>query len=162
LNEEDGKWITQTAEAMVREILKQMANVQVRLLSASQKQAGVTMDDVYDHIYGDRQMEVQLRAEPELFYRMAKNIGGTDPQDEDEIADYATEIFNVLCGRFISEICNRDHISMRFNPPQYRKSSYVSRTEGNETLHTLSFRTEKEELLEFAWGEQPQPLTARE
>jgi hypothetical protein len=97
-------------------------------------------------------MEVRLRAEPAIFYQLTRNVSGDEPQDEGEVWEYAEEFFNVLCGRFISAICNRDHIRMRFDPPRYQKAADVSDMETDRLLHTLSFKTEKDELLEFLWG----------
>jgi hypothetical protein len=152
LNEDEYEWVTQTAEVLVCEILKQMAGIQARRLPDCAQLAGLRLDAVCAHIRGDCCMEVQLRTEPESFYRLTRNISGEDPLGEAEIQEYATEFFNVLCGRFISAICDRDHILMRFDPPEYQKSACAPDSDTSAELHTLAFRTELEELFEFSWG----------
>jgi hypothetical protein len=152
VNEEDGLWVTHMAEGLVCDMLDQFADIRVRRLPETQRNNGVTMDAVCGHIRGDRQMEVRLCAEPGMFYRLTQNIIGDKPQNEDEVHEYAAEFFNVLCGRFISAICDRDHIIMEFNPPQYQKASGTLGAGMELIQHTLSFTTEKEERLEFSWG----------
>jgi hypothetical protein len=152
LNEDDCKWVTQTAEVLVCGILEQMAGVRAYHLPEPVEDAGLQMDTVCGHIHGDCRMEVQLRAKPESFYRLTRDISGEDPLSEDEVQEYATEFFNVLCGRFISAICDRNHILMRFDPPEYQKSACAPDEGACIELHTLAFRTELEELFEFSWG----------
>jgi hypothetical protein len=144
---------------MVCEILKQMAGIQAYRLPEPVEDTGLKMDTVCGHIHGDYRMEVLLRAEPESFYRLTRNISGEDPLGEDEVQEYATEFFNVLCGRFISAICDRNHILMRFDPPEYQKSSCAPDTGVCAKLYTLTFRTELEELFEFSWGKRMSEAT---
>jgi hypothetical protein len=152
LTEEDGNWVTHTAEGLVRDILKQMAGIQIQRLPQIPDVADGSMDVVCGHIYGDYHMEVQLRAQPQVFSRITRGIGGHEPEDEGEVEEYATEFFNVVCGRFISEICNRKHIFMRFNPPEYQKAARRSDLAVYKIACILPFRTDEDELFEFLWG----------
>jgi hypothetical protein len=48
---------------------------------------------------------------------------------------------------------------MRFDPPEYQKSAYAPDTGVCAKLHTLTFRTELEELFEFSWGKRSSEAT---
>jgi hypothetical protein len=154
LSDEENRWVTQTAETLVCDILKQMADIQAYRLPDATELDGLQLDTVCAHIHGDYCLEVRLCSEPESFYRLTRNISGEDPLGEAEIQEYATEFFNVLCGRFISAICDRNHVLMRFDPPEYRKAACAPDTGVCVEVHTLAFRTELEELFEFSWGKR--------
>jgi chemotaxis protein CheY-P-specific phosphatase CheC len=139
------------AEALVYEVLEQMAGI-TTLCQPSRKVPTVGMDTVYGHVTGDFRMEVQLRAQPSLFHRIASNIIGGDPESVEEVEEYATEVFNVLCGRFISELCSVTHTVIKFRPPLYKTAAETAKMGAGEPLSMLLFETDNKEPIEFCWS----------
>jgi chemotaxis protein CheY-P-specific phosphatase CheC len=148
----DGVWVYDLAEALVYEVLEQMAGI-TTLCQSSRKMPRVKMDTVCGQINGDFHMEVQFRAEPGTFRRLASNIIGGEPEGPEEVQEYATEVFNVLCGRFVSEICSVTHTVIKFQPPQYKTAAEIVADGAGEPLSMLFFVTERKEPIEFCWSE---------
>jgi hypothetical protein len=145
-------WVYRMAEHLVSEITEEMAGIQMWPQTEDNVRP-VEMDTVWGFVNGDFQMEVQFRAQPCVFYRMASNIIGGEPEGPEEVREYAVEYFNVLCGRFVSELSRTTHVPARFRPPEYTSSDGYQRP--REPQSTLYFLTDKNEQAAFSWSEQP-------
>lgn len=143
-------WIVLMANLLVCEIMEKMSGIHLEH-APPPEEANRTMDAVLGVMDGTYPMKLQFRAEPSLFCRLARNIMGEEPQDAQEIQEYATEFFNVLCGRFISELYYATQSPVRLYPPQYKTAPHVTSLEGLGTLSTLCFLSEQGELAEFSW-----------
>lgn len=137
------------AEALTREILEESAGI--RLSPREGEAKGVPLDAVCGVVDGGFRTQMQFRAEPRLFRRMACNMVGEPVDSEEEIHDSATEFFNILCGRFISEIYRQTHIPASFYPTRYVEAEEVPELGRSEQLETLRFISEERELAEFSW-----------
>lgn len=142
-------WIHVMAEQMLLEITEEMAGI--HLTTVETKEREVRMDGVCGRTDGDHRMRFQFRAEPGVFYRMAKNMIGDEPTDTEEVQEYAVEFFNVLCGRFISEIHQATKSSARFAPTHYEEGPKLTFLDGEEQLVRLQFISDENELVEFVW-----------
>lgn len=143
-------WVLRMADILVYEILDQMAGIQIRNSTANE--AGTTdMSTVYGFVDGEYRMQLQFRADPRMFGRFAENMMGKPPQEED-IRDYAEEFFNVLCGRFVSEIYRATQMKARFFPTRYGEPCKALREEEPELSCTRYFVSEEREHAEFSWS----------
>jgi hypothetical protein len=149
--EDAGTWVTRLAEQVVCEVFAQMAGVSLRRQRDGQPSAA-EMDMVYGQVWGDCSMRVQLCAQPRTFYRLAQGILGVEPGGQEEVRECAVECFNVLCGRFVSEIFRMTESKARFDPPKYRAYRDGLEAAADEPLKTLYFATENGEWAEFSWS----------
>jgi hypothetical protein len=149
-NDQDA-WIADLAKYMVSEVLEEWAGISV---SISEEAVPTTrMDTVFSHVDGDCSIEVQFRAEPSVFYQMARNILEEEPESPEEVREFAEEFFNVLCGRFIAEICTARDLSIRLHPPTYQTADVGARAIGfREPQAAVFFQTDQKELAEFSWS----------
>lgn len=97
----EGQWICHLADALACEIIKEMAEIPLKRMDTRVHDR--MLDVVHGNIDGEYPMKLLFRAEPRLFGRIAENMIGEQPEDEEETREYAREFFNVLCGRFVSE-----------------------------------------------------------
>jgi hypothetical protein len=149
-NDQDA-WIADLAKYMVTEVLEEWAGISVR--TSEKTVSTARMDTVFSHVDGDCTIEVQFRAEPSVFYQMARNILEEEPESHEEVKEFAEEFFNVLCGRFIAEICTATNLSIRLHPPTYQTADVGVRAVGfQEPQGAVLFETDKKELAEFSWS----------
>jgi len=105
------------------------------------------MDGVYGWVDGG--IQLLFRAEPRLFQRLAANMLGAPARDAEEVQEFATEFFNTLCGRFISELYRVAKGPARFHPTRYE--TYPNVTPLGEDTVVLSYSSEEQETAEFSW-----------
>ena len=146
------EWVRKMAGTLISEVSKKMSEINL-LPNETQPSAPVLeeMEAVYGHVEGDYRMVMQLRAEKNFFYRFAENMIGDAPEDWSEVEDYATEFFNVFCGRFVSELYIATGRAARFYPPVYEYPPNVSRVEPTEQVCSLYFVSDKNECAVFSW-----------
>jgi hypothetical protein len=113
------------------------------------------MDTVYSEVDGDYRLEVWFRAEHRWFQRLASCLLGEQTEDETDIQESATEFFNVLCGRFVSELCRTTHFPARLDRPRFTRAAAESGVPAAETRSILYFETEEQERAEFSWTREP-------
>ena len=112
------KWVEEMAVKLTCDITDQMANIHLTCVPEIGKfEEQMVMVGVCALIGGDSTFSVRLCAEKSLIVRLVRNMTGLDANDED-VQDYAMEFFNTLCGRFISEIINKN----KMNSVNIRKS----------------------------------------
>ena len=104
-------------------------------------------DIVFGFLDGDPTMQLQFAAEKSFFHRLAASILGDEPEDEEEIREYAAEFANVLCGRFVSELCRATNTVARFRPTVYGGENI-----NYEKLQTVRFVSDHQEEVTFSWG----------
>jgi chemotaxis protein CheY-P-specific phosphatase CheC len=146
-------WVYTMAEQLVCDVMDQMAHISVQR-QAERTTPDVEMDSVYGYINGYDQMEIRFRAEPSVFRRLTDGILGGNSENEEDIQETAVEFFNVLCGRFVSELSTITHVPARFFSPQYKTVTNDSQQESSEPLSTVFFETDNKELAEFSWSER--------
>lgn len=143
------------AQVLVCEILELMSGIQLRQHPSWMETAGdKRLEAIYGFVNGDYQIELRFLAEPHLFFRLAQNMIGREPKEE-EVQDYAMEFFNVLCGRFISELYKATNTSARFFPTKYESSLDVTILSEEPSLSTIYFISDKQELAAFSWTATP-------
>lgn len=141
------------AETLISEVTEKMSGINL-LPNETQPSDPLleAMDAVYGRVEGDcHRMVMQLRAEKKFFYRFAENMIGDAPEDWSEVEEYATEFFNVFCGRFVSELYIATGRAARFYPTVYEYPPNVSRVEPTEQVCSLYFISEKNEYAVFSW-----------
>lgn len=143
-------WVPEMADLLVREVVEQMSGIQLGSCPPGSAQP-MDMDVVYGLVDGEYQMNLHFKAERRLFNRFARNMIGGEPQSEDEVREYATEFFNILCGRFVSEIYHSTRMAARFLPTQYGKSFDKGTPEPEKVFCTRCFLSDEQEFAEFSW-----------
>jgi len=146
---EESLWIRTMAEDLTCEITEQMSGIRMW----SRGSPGETvMDTVCGFVDGKRDIPLFFRAEPAFFSDLARRMIGKEPKDEEEVREYAAEYFNVLCGRFISEICRATHVVARFDPTMYFPAPYEPEEGTCDPQHTLYFESDRQNLAQFSWS----------
>ena len=110
----DCNWVNQMAGTLVCEIIDLMAGIQLRNHPAWGEAAKERdIDAIYGFVEGDVPMKLRFLAEPRMLSRLARNMLGSEPE-KGEAQEYAMEFFNILCGRFISELYKATETTTRF------------------------------------------------
>lgn len=141
-------WVGDLAEELIREITEQMAGI--HLLRINETVVCKDRDVVYGYLEGEQPMQLQLTAEKSFFYRLAKNIIGDEPEGMEEVREYVAEFANIICGRFVSEICVATNTVARFRPTVYGVGEHTE----EETLQTVSFISDRQEIVSFSWSRE--------
>lgn len=138
------------ADALTCEIMDVMSGIRLSRC-CEPTPSGMQMSGVFAVVQGQRyHMQLQFRAEPRMFLRLARNMIGSEPADSAEVEDYAAEFFNVLCGRFVSELCRASRTPARFTPTLYEPVPRELQA-GKSKVKTLYFVSENHERAQFSW-----------
>ena len=148
----DTAWVSHLAAQLVCEVAEQMGDIRLSRVPHSAETAEREVDAVCALIGGDYDISIQLCAERVLFVRFARNMLGEEPNEED-VREYAREFFNVICGRFISELINRADVKAKLMPVRYELSGTVAAPHGE--LRQLSFISDVQEYVTFSWTPLP-------
>lgn len=147
----DHTWVNQMAQELVREITQQMSGIELNNCDALPADVNLEeLDAVYSLAVGNYRMQMQFRAQDSMFFRLARNMIGDEPEDRYEVQEYAAEFFNVLCGRFVSRLAEENHGLPFFAPPQYESPPDVTELIA-EPRHTLCFMSDDQETAVFSW-----------
>ena len=95
-------------------------------------------------------MKLRFLADPRMLSRLARNMLGSEPE-KGEAQEYAMEFFNILCGRFISELYKATETTTRFFPTRYEALPNPTGLGGDTSLSTVYFISDEEELAAFSW-----------
>lgn len=137
------------AEDLTREITAKMSGISLNRVDEKPNPSD-EVDIVYGFLDGETTMQLQFAAERRFFRRLAENIIGGEPEDEEEIREYAAEFANVLCGRFVSEICRATNTVARFRPTVY---GYDPRSKKEDIL-SVWFISDRQEQVTFSWSQE--------
>lgn len=140
------RWVGDLAEELTREITMKMAGIHL-VRCDDRPNTDTEKDTVYGFLDGEQTMQLQFAAEKTFFHRLAAGIIGDEPEDDEEVREYAAEFANVLCGRFVSEICRATNTAARFRPTVYGGGG-----ETCEELQTVRFISDKQEDITFSWS----------
>jgi hypothetical protein len=132
-----------------------MAGIEMQRQPNTGQTPKTQMDTVYSKVDGDYQLEVWFRAEHRWFKRLACSLLGEDTEDETDIQEAADEFFNVLCGRFVSELCRTTHFPARLDRPRFITDTEENGVPAENTRSILRFVTENQERAEFSWTREP-------
>lgn len=148
------RWVREMARALVQEIAEMMAAVTLAPAVAPLPEAAPRLEAITGYVEGDYRIELRFLAEPAMLRRLAENMMGA-PAGEEEVREYAMEFFNVLCGRFISELYKATGTSARFFPTRYELCPDISALADQLSMRTVYFVSEKGELAAFSWSSAP-------
>lgn len=114
-------WVSDLADALIREIFQETAGILlVRRQGPPPPAAGSpSLVSIYSRADGAYVTELVFRGELPLFFQVAANMQENPSPSLEDAADYTLELFNIFCGRFISEVYRATGITARFHPPQY-------------------------------------------
>ena len=147
------EWVEQMARDLVCGITKQMADIHLTPVSKVGKmEEQMVLVGVCALIGGDSTFSVRLCSEKSLIVRLVRNMTGLEA-DEEDVRDYAVEFFNTLCGRFISEIINKNRMNARILRIRYESPLEWKKHEQEETFVVLDFVSEENEYVSFSWND---------
>lgn len=147
-------WVCQMADVLTCEIIDVMSGIHLVRCPRSMMKS-VEMDVVHGEVDGEYQMRLRFSAEPRMFERLARNMIGSEPESDEEIQEYATEFFNVLCGRFVSELSLISKTKARFYPTTFGKRSVGCCLDQEDQKYSLYFISEEQEQVQFSWSQGP-------
>ena len=125
-----------------------------RRAPGARRSEGRAIAMITGQVSGDFQIELHFFAQRALFMRLTKNMVGYDP-DEEEVQEYAMEFFNILCGRFISELYKASKTSARFFPTEYDRTPDRGMPGQKAEDKTVYLISEQQELAAFSWTAAP-------
>lgn len=140
------------AEELLCEIMCQMSGIVLE--EVPQLPTNFTMRKlgiVVGATIGDFDIKMRLIAERALFERLANNMIGEPAKDFDEVEEYATEFFNIVCGRFVSELYVLTGQSARFLPTTYMHVQEDADPYGESTINIVRFMSDGDEGAVFSW-----------
>lgn len=147
------KWVSQLAKELLCEIMDQMSGIHLSEVSDDTEQFKMQhRDAVYGETTGDFILLMSLVADRKLFERMAEGIIGDRPTDQVEVEEYTTEFFNIVCGRFISELYNMTGQSARFLPSTYKNTTDRADGYGMDAANMVKFISDSGESAVFSWA----------
>lgn len=149
-SEYGNEWVSQIASVLVCEIIQSMSGIELEPCP-EQSMDYDDVDAVYGLVDGDYCLQLQFKADRALFFRLARNMIGGEPEDLAEVEEYAVEFFNVLCGRFISEVYRTTHAAARFHPTRYEEDPHVTVLRDREAVEKICFISDKGERAAFLW-----------
>ena len=146
------QWIGMLAGELICDIFYSMSNIRLRVVS--EVPARQTLEKM-DAVLGVASsaacgMCMQMRSGYDLFERLARNMIGAAPEDREEVAEYATEMFNIVCGRFISELSVAMKCCGRFQPTVYERPPNVTDME-NGMCNSIYFESDENDIAVFSW-----------
>ena len=146
------QWIGSLAGELICEIFHSMSNIRLRVVpEAPVRQTMESMDGVLGLASSAScGMCMQFRSGYGLFERLARNMIGDAPEDREEVAEYAMEMFNIVCGRFISELCVAMKCCGRFQPTVYERPPHVTDME-NGGCNSIYFESDEDDIAVFSW-----------
>ena len=95
---------------------------------------------------GTKQAGLSLCADASLLTRLTQSMMHQEQVTPADLADAATELFNVLCGHVVVELYQATHLKIRFQIPQF--SPGYSIPENRMHLFTLNYRSNKDESIQ--------------
>jgi len=151
----DTAWVSLLAEQLICEIADQMGAIRLSCeQSVSRSDAGNRkMSVISAEIGGDYNISIYFLAEHSLFLRLARNMLGEEPGEED-VRIYVGEFFNIVCGRFISELINKADISVQLMLVDGELQS-AEEILKEELIKSLYFVSDMKEYAVFSWTYLP-------
>lgn len=146
-------WVSDLADALVRETFEQVADVRLNRcekMSAPLKADAIT---VFSAVEGAYHSELAFRAEPPLARRAARNMMGREPETREETVEYIMELFNMFCGRFLSEIYRTVGARARFSPPRHIGGDFRFSQAEEVRGEVLYYRGDHGDRAAFLWTE---------
>ena len=145
-------WIVDLAGTLISEIFYTMSRISLWLIpEIPALEALDSMESVLGVASSEHcGMRMQMRSSYSLFERLARNMIGDAPEDRQEVEEYATEMFNIVCGRFISELCVAMKCCGRFQPTTYERSPDVTDLLGGGS-NSIYFKSDEDEVAVFSW-----------
>lgn len=149
-------WVRALADELIREILEQVTGIHLRQCPRDPfwEHARETAS-ICSQVEGTYRMELLFCAEHSLVYRMGVRMSGESDLPEEEAVEYAMEIFNVFCGRFLSELYRSTGIVARFKPPCYNRKEYPPAGERVSYVQPLCYISDTGEHAQFSWSMEP-------
>lgn len=149
VNEE---WVGEIAGELICESIMQMSAIGLKRVPELPEQAEARhLYAVYGETVGAFNIRMQLRAEWPLLERLAGNMKGESLEDQLEIEEYAMEFFNIVCGRFVSELYHVTGESARFLPTVFETPGCVTALDGAESINHVKFISDNNETAVFSW-----------
>lgn len=146
-------WVVQMARELVCGITAQMAEIHLTPVPKIGKmEEQMVMVGVCALIGGDSTFSVRLCSEKSLIIRLVRNMTGLEATEED-VEDYAIEFFNTLCGRFISEIINKNKMKAKILRIRYESPNEWKQHEQEEKFVVLDFVSREDEYVSFSWND---------
>lgn len=146
------EWVSQLAEQLLCEILEQISGIQIsRAQGGPIRFSTQPLGVVYAETRGEFTLLMWLEAEQSLFERLAAGMIGAPASDQEEVEEYATEFFNMVCGRFVSELYNLTGQSARFLPTIYRHHNDAAAMQTENRVYSVDFISDSNEGAVFSW-----------
>lgn len=142
-------WVCDLADALIREIAQEAADLPLyRQPEGPPLSEEHSLVSIYSKVDGAYFTELVFRGELSLFFQVASNMQGVPSPSMEDAVDYALELFNMFCGRFISEVYRATGIPARFYPPRYLGGQPCSVKGAVKSLYYLSQHGEQ---AQFSW-----------
>lgn len=141
-------WVSDLADALIREIFQETAGILLERTADLPPDSGGAFVSIYSKSDGAYTTELIFRGELPLFFQIASNMMEVPSPCMEDAVDYGLELFNIFCGRFISEIHRATGVPARFYPPQYLGTQPRDMT---RPIDTICYRSQGGLHAQFLW-----------
>lgn len=108
-----------------QQITQKMAGIQLKPVERELEDNG-HLSSLSAQVDGHYTLSLVYHAEDTLLRSIAERMKRSDVANEEEVAMYTKEFFNILCGRIVSRFNNAAKTSGRFGIPKYVRGVYMS------------------------------------
>jgi len=91
---------------------------------------------------------LSLRADMEMFTRLARSMLQTEQITVQDLEDVAKEYFNVLCGHIVTALYKATHVGSRFGVPSFYRGAFVP--EDRKEQFVLNYSSDRNETAQLA------------
>ncbi len=91
---------------------------------------------------------LSLRADMEMFTRLARSMLQTEQITLQDLEDVAKEYFNVLCGHIVIALYKATHVGSRFGVPSFYRGAFVPKDRKEQFV--LNYSSDRNEAAQLA------------
>ncbi len=91
---------------------------------------------------------LSLRADVEMFTRLARSMLQTEQITVQDLEDVAKEYFNVLCGHIVAALYKATHVGSRFGVPSFHRGAFIPKNRREQFV--LNYSSDRDEAAQLA------------
>lgn len=146
--------LKQIMDEATQEITQKVAGIKLEPAMANLEDNG-NLRSLTAEVNGHYKLTLAYHAEDTLLRTIAEHMKRDKVDNEEEIAVYTKEFFNILCGRIVSRFNQTAKTTGRFGIPAYVKGVYVSDLHPSDVIEVCYESEDGNARIWGAYLEQP-------
>lgn len=140
----DSKKLEEVTEKVVVNLTHELGNIKLSLCSGATC-AGEGTCTACTRLSDPYNTGIVLCADQGFSKRLTEHMMGESIFSEEDIEDYFTEFFNILCGQFFGEIHRMTKVAAIFQVPQFKYDKEGNEVCTDDVKQSICFVSEKNE-----------------